>query len=217
MHVLAVLAVPAWSPPSGGLRAHTPLARTACIRCDEDRCYYGQLDADGKVIAGPRVKVERGTPLKPSPSLTPEQVIDAQFKGFSMDERIGIEDAFAFVAPSIIRMHDMTVDKYEQILRGNMFDGILGCAEWKVLRTRSVVDGKMVLTVRILPKPIPGCVKTSGLASQDGITWPTYYAWHLAKQNEEPYKGCWMLEQMAMEQVPIDVDAEAEALNLPAA
>ena len=31
-----------------------------------------------------------------------------------------------------------------------------------------------VLTLRVLLKPIPGCVRTSGVAEQGGITWPAF-------------------------------------------
>ena len=53
----------------------------------------------------------------------------------------------------------------------------------------------------MLPKPIPGCVRTSGLAGQQGITWPTYFKWELRNVD-----GKWMVDQMVPEQPPIDVE-----------
>ena len=95
----------------------------------------------------------------------------------------------------------LDVDKYRSVLSSPAFDGLIGCHSWKILGTKTPSDYKMIFNLRVLPKPIPGCVKTSGIAGQGGITWPTHYSWHLSRESN----GCWMCEQMAPEQPPIDV------------
>ena len=44
----------------------------------------------------------------------------------------------------------------------------------KVLDTSQPSEDVAVLTLRVLLKPIPGCVRTSGVAEQGGITWPAF-------------------------------------------
>ena len=60
----------------------------------------------------------------------------------------------------------------------------------------------------VLPAPIPGCVRTSGVADQGGITWPTHFEWILKKQAD----GCWMLDTMNSEPPPMGDVADAEPL-----
>ena len=178
-------------------------ARSAIVRCDEDRCYYGAIDADGNVLRED-VDVQRSEILKPTPSLTPLEMIDAQFEALRRGEG-AIEDAFAFVSPKVVEQYGVDIERFTQILGGYQFEGLLGCASWKVLDTSEPTEDKLLVTLQVLPKPIPGCVKASGVAGQGGITWPTRYVWHLARQTEGPFAGCWMLEQMAPAPPPIDV------------
>lgn len=163
---------------------------------DSDRCYYGDLDADGNVLSGRKERKERQI-LEPSPSNTPRQVIDAQFLALSRDyDSRSMEDAFAHVSPKIVNQHNLDAAKFKAILSGPKMDGIIGCDSWEVLSESSPSDDKMIMSLKIIPKPIPGCVKTSGLAGQGGITWPMFYDWELGKVTEGPLEGCWMLEQM---------------------
>ncbi len=185
------------------LRQAQAAARSAIVRCDEDRCYYGAIDADGNVLEED-VNVKRGEILKPSPSLTPIEMIDAQFEALRRGEG-AIEDAFAFVSPKVVEQYGVDLERFTQILGGYQFEGLLGCASWKVLDTSEQTEDKQLVTLQVLPKPIPGCVKASGVADQGGITWPARYVWHLERQTEGPLAGCWMLEQMAIAPPPVDL------------
>lgn len=173
-------------------------ARASPVRCDEDRCYYGAIGEDGSVLADPNPEVSQVPVVKPSPSLTPLDVVDNQFRALSRGE---LEPALAFVSPAMKEQYSLDVAKYEKILGGPAFDGLVGCYSWKVLRTSEPCEDKTIVSLQVLPKPVPGCVKTSGIAGQGGITWPTFFAWHLAREAD----GCWSVEQMAPEQPPIDV------------
>ena len=62
--------------------------------------------------------------------------------------------------------------------------------------------------LRVLPRPIPGCVKLSGMADQDGITWPAFYSWQMRRQAGGEFDGCWMLYQMQQAPPPIDVESD---------
>ena len=44
----------------------------------------------------------------------------------------------------------------------------------------------MVVNLRVMPKPVTGCVRMSGVADQSGITWWTHYNFHLSRQQESP-------------------------------
>ena len=145
---------------------------------------------------------------KPSPSLTPAEVVDAQFQSFSRDCMQGVEDAFQFVSPTIIEQYSMDAAKFKQILSGLQFEGILGCYSWNVTSTNEPSDDRIVMNLRVLPKPITGCVKSSGVAGQDGITWPSFYEWELVRASEGEYADCWMLEQLRPRRPPIDVASE---------
>ena len=57
-------------------------------------------------------------------------------------------------------------------------------------------DDEAAVRLRVLPRPIPGCVKLSGMADQDGITWPAFYSWQMRRQAGGEFDGCWMLYQM---------------------
>ena len=194
--------------------------RAAPVRCDADRCYYGRVDEDGQVLKGSGVVVEEGPAVKPNSGLSPEEVVDAQFKGLSRgpvqnrEGVSGVEDALEFVSPGIKEQYSLDLPKYKRILQGAAFDGLIGCAEWNVLSTSEPSEDKCVVTLRVLPKPVAGCVRTSGVADQSGITWPTNYEWTLVRQSAEPYAGCWMVEQMAPARIPIDVDSRGAALEL---
>merc|ERR1712048_875802 len=64
-----------------------------------------------------------------------------------------------------------------------------------------------IVGVRILPKPITGCVRRSGVAGQGGLTWPAFYRWQLGRRPAgSELAGCWMLEQM----IPISPKTIAE-------
>jgi hypothetical protein len=144
----------------------------------------------------------------PSPSNSAQEVVDAQFRAFSRDyDSRSIGDAFAHLSPDIISKHNLDESKFKQILKGKQMDGILGCAEWEVFEVSSPSDERRDVKVKMLPKPIAGCVKTSGVAGQGGITWPHYYKWEMRKMAEGPRAGCWMLEQMVPQAPPNIIDA----------
>jgi hypothetical protein len=149
----------------------------------------------------------------PSPSNTPLEVVDAQFLAFSRDyDSRSIGDAFAHVSPKIVEQHNLDAVKFKKILEGPKMDGIIGCDSWEILGTEAKSDDRMVVSLKVISKPIPGCVKISGLASQGGITWPTYLKWELGKVADGPRKGCWMLEQMIPmppPTVPPPIDVES--------
>jgi len=192
------------------LRAPHPLApsraRTRPIRLDEDRCYYGAIDSDGNVLDDD-IKADAAPAVVPDPSLSPSEVVDAQFKALSRGGP-GLAEAFAFVSPKIIEQYSIDLQRYREILNGYAFEGLIGCSSWTVLNSLSPTDDRAVLSLRVLPRPIPGCVKTSGVADQGGITWPSHYVWTLCRETDEPFSGCWMVEQMAPKRAPpIDVDA----------
>ena len=128
-------------PPHSAKSPHT---RAKSARCDADRCYYGAIDEEGNVVKGPR---EASAPIpKPSPSLSPLEVVDAQLEALSRDWRGDSgASAFAFLSPGIVAQYGLDLPRYKQILQGYQFDGLLGCAEWKVLRTESPTDERMVV------------------------------------------------------------------------
>ena len=192
---------PPWLAPVRA-PAHT---RGSVVRCDLDRCYYGAIDADGHVVEK-CADVERGKVFAPRPSLTPLEVVDAQLRALSRGMQ-GLDDAFAFVSPRVIEQYDLNREKFKGILQGFAFEGLLGCVSWKVTGERMPSEDKCVVSLTVLPKPIPGCVKSSGVADQGGITWPANYAWHLACETAGPLNGCWMLEQMSPDRPPVDIDS----------
>ena len=57
--------------------------------------------------------------------------------------------------------------KFRQILKSAAFDGLVGLADWTILETTTPGDDDLaIVRLRVLPKPIPGCVRTSGMADQ---------------------------------------------------
>jgi hypothetical protein len=173
---------------------------------DEDRCYYGDIDENGKMTTFK--KKERGPGLKPAPELTPNQVAAEQFDAFSSGTDSDIEDAFAFVSPKITEQHGVDVARFRQILDGTGMEGIIGCAEWEVMsEPQYPSEDTAIVGVRILPKPIPGCVRISGRAGQEGMTWPAFYRWQFGRRPAgSEQAGCWMLEQM----IPVSPKTVAE-------
>merc|ERR1712194_344918 len=97
--------------------------------------------------------------------------------------------------------------KYLSILSGPSFDGLLGCGEVQVLGTEYTAADRAVVSLRVLPKPVTGCVRMSGVADQSGITWWTHYNFHCVRQADNPYKDCWMVDQMFPAPPPVDVAA----------
>ena len=181
--------------------------RTSPVRMDSDRCYYGNVDADGEVVKMKEARAKR-TVVQPSPSLSPTDVVDAQFAALAEGSEAALRDAFAFVSPTVVEKYGMDMAKFRSILEGAAFEGLIGCDSWTVKKISEPSDEVAVVTLRVLPKPIPGCVRTSGLAGQQGITWPSFYSWQLGRQPAgSPFAGCWMLDNMAPERPPIDVDA----------
>lgn len=195
-------------PPHATL-SHTTLTRARAPRCDSDRCYYGRVDANGEVLEQQGAQQDfSAVKIKPNPSLSALEVVDAQFQQLSLGTFSGVEAAHEFVSPAVVEKYSMDAARFRSILESAAFDGLIGCASWKVVGTRSPTEDLAIVSLVVLPKPIAGCVRTSGIAEQGGISWPTNYAWHLARQTGEgPLAGCWMLEQMAPEAPPIDVDS----------
>lgn len=180
--------------------------RVGAARCDADRCYYGAVGEDGAIL-GSVQKVATGPAPKPSPTLSPADVADAQFTALSRGSFAGIEEAHAFVSPQVIEEHEMDIPKFRRILESDAFEGLIGCSSWTVLSISQPSDDVAAVELRVLPKPIPGCVRTSGVAGQAGITWPTYYKFIFHKQAAAPFANCWMLDNMAPTAPPIDVEA----------
>ena len=75
------------------------------VRCDADRCYYGAVDADGNVIGAQRKLTERSN-VSPSPTLSAEQMIDAQFEALSFAD---LDAAHKFVSPKVVEQYSMDV------------------------------------------------------------------------------------------------------------
>ena len=205
---LAVHGYTLLSPPSGSTAFRSPIPP-----CDADRCYYGAVDADGNVVEAEATPFEGPAP-KPSPLMTPSEMVDAQF---SMLKAGAVEAAFAFVSPTIKSQYDMDVAKFRKILESPAFDGLIGCSEWKVLTESRPSDDVCAVSVRVLPKPIPGCVRVSGVAGQEGITWPSNYKWMLSRNPTEAmeFPGCWMLDNMMPYAAPIDVGAKDGTQKIP--
>ena len=130
--------------------------------------------------------------------LITQDVVGEQFRAL---EREDVNHAYE----SIKEQYSLDVDRYEQIFKGAAYDGLLGCASWKVtaLSPSPIDDDRTVASMTVLPKPVPGCVRVAGVAGQQGITWPTFYKWELRKQTD----GCWMIENMTPEPPPIDTVA----------
>jgi hypothetical protein len=162
----------------------------------DDRCYYGDVDADGTLIR--KEKKQRGPALKPNRDLLPQQVVAEQFEAFSSGTSTDLEDAFAFVSPKIKERNGVNMKMFRAILSGTGMEGIIGCTEWEVMgEPQFTSEDTALVGVRIIPKPIPGCVRVSGVADQGGITWPAFYKWQLGLQpTGAELAGCWMLEQM---------------------
>ena len=50
-------------------------------------------------------------------------------------------------------------------------EGIIGCSEWKVFAEPLYPsEDRAIVGVRILPKPVPGCVRPTPAASYLGIS-----------------------------------------------
>jgi len=119
----------------------------------------------------------------------------------------GVEQAHAFLSPSVAEENGIDAKAFRKILEGSGYEGLIGCSDWKVLDTSQPSEDVAVLTLRVLLKPIPGCVRTSGVAEQGGITWPAFYRWQLARQPADApaHAGCWMLENATPQAPPVDV------------
>merc|ERR1719269_403271 len=111
MQVRAALPLP---PKPVVLEAIAIAARSAPVRMDSDRCYYGEVDENGKLVE--RTQVARGPALKPSPDLSPVQVVDEQFAAFSSGTFADVDSAFDFVSPKIKENFDLDGKKFRQIL-----------------------------------------------------------------------------------------------------
>ena len=194
--VLHVVAFTTWKGgPAHARRSPLPLR-------DADRCYYGGIDENGVPTAAK--KNNRGAALKPSPSLTPLEVIEEQFSAFSSGSFSDVEDAFAFVSPQIKEKYSLDAEKFGGILKGTGYEALLGCAKWDVLDTHSPDENTIIVKMRVLPKPIPGCMRFSGVADQGGITWPFYYRWEMSRPTAGAMADCWVLDQMFPEAPPME-------------
>ena len=190
----------------------SPRARP--VRLDADRCYYGTIDEEGNVVKTRSKNVATG--LKPNPSLGALEVVEAQFNALSRGSHAGVEEAYQFLSPKMIDQYSIDVEKFRAVLNGAAFEGLIGVAEWKVLDTSEPSDDVAVVKLRVLPKPVPGCVRSSGVANQGGITWPTHYKWVLGRvpSDAAEHAGCWMLDNMLPDQPPIDVPKREGAEQL---
>jgi hypothetical protein len=170
---------------------------------DEDRCFYGEVGADGSIVSDvvqPRADTLPARP--PSPEMSPLDVVGEQFRALQRED---VSHAYRFVHENVVEQYSLDVDRYEQIFKGAAYDGLLGCASWKVtaLTPSPIDDDRTVASMTVLSKPVPGCVRVAGVADQQGITWPAFYKWELRKQTD----GCWMIENMMPEPPPIDTVA----------
>jgi len=176
-------------------------AKPLQVRMDSDRCYYGDVDANGMPVV--LEKKQRGPSLKPSPDLGPAEVVAEQFGAFSSGTLSDLEDAFAFVSPKIKKQHNVDVQAFRKILEGIRLNGIIGCTSWEVMGEPLYPSEETAeVGVKIIPKPLAGCVRISGVGDQGGITWPAYYKWQLGRPVSGPLAGCWLLEQM----IPVSPD-----------
>ena len=130
------------------------------------------------------------------------------FQALSYGDRKGILAAHAFVSPTIVQDMGVDAERFEAILGGIAFEGLIGCASWTITGTNTLSDDEAAVRLRVLPRPIPGCVKLSGMADQDGITWPAFYSWQMRRQAGGEFDGCWMLYQMQQAPPPIDVESD---------
>ena len=202
-----IVVVDAWSAaPQRGLH----LRRVAPLR-DADRCYYGDIDEDGVVVvdrakkSGWRIE-KRG----PSPALSALEAVEQQFVALSSQD---LEHAHSFLSPEVVEQYSMDQERFKSVLKGAQFDGLIGMSSWKVTAMNpGVDDDQMVADMTVLPKPVPGCVKISGLAGQQGITWPTFFKWKLKRQSSGPLSGCWTLDEMVPQPPPIDVPKDTPLL-----
>ena len=164
----AAATVNAWTAPTKAVhKLRVPPRR------DEDRCFYGEVGVDGSVVADvAQPRADTIPPKPPSPELSPLDVVGEQFRAL---EREDVSHAYKFVHESIKEQYSLDVDRYEQIFKGAAYDGLLGCASWKVtaLSPSPIDDDRTVASMTVLPKPVPGCVRVAGVAGQQGITWPT--------------------------------------------
>jgi len=207
--LLLSAATTAWTPSSKAVHK----LRVPPVR-DLDQCFYGEVGEDGSIVADVvQPRADTVPPKPPSPQLSPLDVIGEQFRAF---EREDVDHAFSFVHKSIVEQYSLDVDRYKAIFKGPAYDGLLGCAAWKVDKlTGSTTpplgqqnEDRTVAEMTVLPKPVPGCVRTAGVAGQQGITWPTFYKWELRKQAD----GCWMVENMTVEPPPLDAVATVPLL-----
>lgn len=197
--ILTATCVGAWAPTSSR-RSMLHAQRVPPCR-DQDRCFYGDIDASGGVVSDiSQPRVDRGAARRaPDAALSPLEVIEQQFRAFEGND---VAHAFSYMHEGIVRQHGLDADRFAGILRGPAYDGILECAAWKV-NALTPVEGdadRTVASLVVIPKPVPGCVRTAGLAGQQGITWPTFYRWELWRQDD----GCWMLENMKVDTPPAD-------------
>ena len=213
-----VLTSLSWTVPLASRAGILQVPRAPQVRCDADRCYYGNVDADGNTNIQAKDRRRQGPALKPSPSMSPKEMVNAQFEGLARGSQAGVDDAFAFLSPDVISKYGMDVARFRTILQGHAFEGLIGCASWEILSTTEPAENVAVVSLRVLPKPIPGCVRTSGVASQEGITWPSTYKWTLSRRTvDDDLSGCWLLDNMAPDTPPIDVDANEGDVALQAA
>merc|ERR1719331_1985001 len=159
----------------------TTVGRVASVSMDADRCYYGSVDEDGGVVRRVSRNVREGPAPTPSPSLSPLEVVDVQFEALVRGSFAGVKEAYQFLSPAMIEKYQIDENKFKAVLEGDAFDGLIGVAEWEVTDMSQPSDDVAVVKLRALPKPVAGCVRTSGVAGQAGITWPTNFKWMLGK------------------------------------
>jgi hypothetical protein len=180
------------------------------------------VDESGEVIQGSKPKkIRKGPAPTPSPALSPQEVVEAQFESFSFGTFAGVEEAHVFLSRKVVEEKGIDVKKFRKVMEGSSFDGIVGCAEYTVLSTTYDNDRKDIayVTLRVLSKPIPGCVRVTGVADQQGISWPAYYKWTLERVPDDATEnaGCWMLLDMGPSTPPVEVEGLEEMKELLAA
>ena len=138
-----------------------------------------------------------GEGLDPSPTLTPQQVVQFQLDAFRENDNpsrdAGIARSFRFASPAN-KLVTGPLAHFIEIVRSPAYAPLLNCASAKVLRS-DVNDDEAKVFVQVV----------SGIGRQ------IYYLFLLSKQKEGEYRDCWMTDGV-MPVEPGDQDTDALAI-----
>ena len=124
------------------------------------------------------------TVTKPSPTLTPVAVVEAQLSALSAGD---VSTCFAFASPQN-RKATGPWQRFEMMVRQTpAYSPLVCCSSFEVLSALSVSPERW--QARVVVKPAGSSSAPFAVESTQ-----SYYNWILTKQGEGEFDGCWMVD-----------------------